>query len=113
MAKIPDPLPSYKQLPYKPGNPPKTAWGLFGDDDQVGMSNPQTPDKVWAAAKLIKKGAVFAMNWEQEKPDPPLYGRGEFRHTIKRPPHGNTGDDFLDNFSPQSSSQWDALTHYG
>ncbi|MFN0094917.1 MAG: cyclase family protein [Dehalococcoidia bacterium] len=111
---IPDKLPRYDQLPFKPGNPPKTAWGLFGDDDNVGMFNLQTPERVVEAARLVKKGAVFAMNWEQEKPNPPLYGRGKFRHTVMRDiPIGHHGDDVLDNFFTQASSQWDGLTHVG
>jgi kynurenine formamidase len=114
MSKVPRDLPSYNQLPYKAGNPPKTAWGLFGDDDNVGMFNLQTAERVAQAAQLVKKGAVFAMNWEQEKPNPPLYGRGKFRHTVFREiPIGNHGDDVLDNFYTQASSQWDGLTHVG
>ena len=111
---VPASLPTYNQLPYKSGNPAKTAWGLFGDDDNVGMFNLQTPERLIAAAQLVRKGAVFAMNWEQEKPNPPLYGRGKFRHTVMRDiPIGNHGDDVLDNFFTQASSQWDGLTHVG
>ena len=114
MPKIPNKLPHYRDLPFKPGNPPKTAWGLFGDDDNVGMFNLQTPEVVAAAARLVRKGAVFAMNWEQEKPNPPLFGRGRFRHTVFREiPIGHHGDDVLDNFFTQASSQWDGLTHVG
>ncbi len=111
---VPTTLPTYDQLPFKPGNPAKTAWGLFGDDDNVGMFNLQTPERVVAAAALVRKGADFAMNWEQEKPNPPLYSRGKFRHTVFRDiPIGNHGDDVLDNFYTQASSQWDGLTHVG
>ena len=114
MTELPEKLPTYKELPATPGNPPKTAWGLFGADDNVGMFNLQTPERVVAAARLVKTGAVFAMNWEQEKPNPPLYGRGRFRHTLFREiPVGNHGDDVLDNFYTQASSQWDGLTHVG
>ncbi len=114
MADVPNELPTYKQLPAIAGNPPKTAWGLFGPDDNVGMFNLQTAERIVAAARLVKKGAVFAMNWEQEKPNPPLYGRGKFRHTVFREiPIGNHGDDVLDNFYTQASSQWDGLTHVG
>ena len=114
MADIPSKLPRYDELPAKPGNPPKTAWGLFGENDNVGMLNLQTPERLVAAARLVKKGATFAMNWEQEKPNPPLYSRGKFRHTVFRDiPFGNHGDDVLDNFYTQASSQWDALTHVG
>lgn len=110
----PTKLPTYRELPAKPGNPPHTAWGLFGDGDNVGMFNLQTPEVVVAAARLVRKGAVFAMNWEQEQPNPPLFGRGKFRHTVFREiPIGHHGDDVLDNFFTQASSQWDGLTHVG
>ncbi|MCC7366562.1 MAG: cyclase family protein [Dehalococcoidia bacterium] len=111
---LPSRLPSYKELPVSPGAPPRTAWGLFGPDDNVGMFNLQTPERVAAAARLVRKGAVFPMNWEQEKPNPPLYSRGRFRHTVMRDiPVGHHGDDVLDNFFTQASSQWDGLTHVG
>jgi kynurenine formamidase len=111
---VPQNLPTYAQLPYKAGNPAMTAWGLFGDDDNVGMFNLQTPERLVAAARLVKKGSVHALNWEQEMPNPPLYGRGKFRHTVMRDiPIGNHGDDVLDNFFTQASSQWDGLTHVG
>ena len=114
MTTVPSKLPTYKELPAVAGNPPKTAWGLFGPDDNVGMFNLQTPARIAAAAALVRKGAVFAMNWEQEKPNPPLYSRGKFRHTVFREiPIGNHGDDVLDNFYTQASSQWDGLTHVG
>lgn len=114
MANRRDSLPSYRDLPAVAGNPPKTAWGLFGPGDNVGMFNLLTPDVVVAAAQLVRKGAVFAMNWEQEKPNPPLFSRGRVRHTVFREsPVGHHGDDVLDNFYPQASSQWDGLTHVG
>lgn len=108
-------LPTYRDLPAVPGNPPKTAWGLFGDDDNVGMVNLQTPDLVVSAARLVRRGVVFSLNWEQHMPDPPLFGRGPLRHTVIRefPVGGNLGDDFLDGFYPQASSQWDGLAHFG
>ena len=47
MATIPSKLPRYKELPYKPGNPPKTAWGLFGEND--GYIPQSAVDKIRAA----------------------------------------------------------------
>jgi kynurenine formamidase len=114
MTRIPEKLPRFAELPIDPKYPKKTAWGLFGDDDNVGMINLQTPERIAAAAKLVKRGAVFSLNWAQHKPDPPLFGRGALRHTvIRRTPIGHHSDDVLDNFYPQASSQWDALTHVG
>ena len=114
MVEIPDSLPTYDQLPAVPGNPPKTAWGMFGADDQVGMFNLQTPERIVQAASLVRKGAMFPMNWDQSLPSPPLYNRGAVRHTVmRRAGFGHHGDDVLDNFYTQQSSQWDALTHVG
>ena len=39
-------LPSYDQLPVKEGAPKGSAWGLFGDDDELGCLNLITPEKV-------------------------------------------------------------------
>lgn len=107
-------LPRYRDLPAVPGQPPKTAWGLFGPDDNVGMFNLQTPERIVRAAGLVKRGAVFAMNWEQTKPDPPLFNRGALKHVMHRSIKvGHHGDDHYDNFYPQASSQWDGLLHVG
>jgi kynurenine formamidase len=78
------------------------------------MFNLQTPERVLRAARLVRRGAVFSLNWEQNKPDPALFNRGAVRHTIKRERLvGHGGDDVLDNYYPQSSTQWDGLTHVG
>ena len=49
------------------------------------------------------------MDWNLELPDPPLFGRGRLEHTVLTIGHAN--DDRYDDFSPQRSSQWDALAH--
>lgn len=107
-----EPLPSYDELPVKSGMPPGSAWGLFGQEDQVGLVNLMTPAKAVEAAGLVKKGAVFPLNWDLRLPSPPLFSRGAVRQTIfAGSPTGS--DDVLDNFFPQASSQWDGLTHVG
>jgi kynurenine formamidase len=104
-------LPAYADLPVKPGAPEGSAWGLFGDDDQLGCLNLVTPERVIAAAKLVRKGSVFPLNLRIDEPNPPLFGRGEVRHTIIDLGGGVARDDYLDNFYPQASSQWDGLRH--
>lgn len=107
-------LPHYRDLPAVAGQPAKTAWGLFGPDDNVGMMNLQTPERVVSAAQLVRRGAVFSLNWEQDKPNPPLFNRGLLKHVVKRGiPVGHHSDDYYDNFYPQASTQWDGLTHVG
>ena len=36
-------LPSYEELPIDPAKPPRSAWGVFGDDDELGTLNLLTP----------------------------------------------------------------------
>ena len=106
-------LPAYDDLPTR-GEIDHCAWALFGNDDEVGMFNLQTPDRIAEAARLVQRGAMFPLNWQLELPWPPVYGRGEIRHTIVSFPPDDWGhDDWYDNYYPQASSQWDALTHVG
>jgi len=106
-------VPSYDQLPVREGAPPGSAWGVFGDDDEVGTINLMTPERVRAAAAEIRSGRPFALNLPINIPDPPLFTRGKHTHTIKTfgAEMSFVLDDYLDNFYPQASSQWDALCH--
>jgi kynurenine formamidase len=104
-------LPSYAKLPVKPGAPAGSAWGLFGDDDQLGCLNLLTPERAIAAAKLVRKGAVFPLNLRIDQPNPPLFGRGAPRVEFVEIGEGVARDDYIDNFWPQASSQWDSLRH--
>jgi kynurenine formamidase len=107
-------LPAYDDLPVREGAPPGSAWGLWGDEDQVGALNLLTPERVVTASKLVRTGRVFPLNWEMEMPDPVIArGRRDLpRHSYVV--YGRTSvEDVLDNFYPQSSSQWDAFSHSG
>jgi kynurenine formamidase len=105
-------VPSYGELPVRAGAPAGAAWGVFGDDDEVGTINLLTPERVIAAASSIRSGKVFALNLPINIPDPPLFTRGKHSHTVKIFPTAEfVLDDYLDNFYPQASSQWDALAH--
>src|SRR3954452_21329875 len=102
-----DALPSYDQLPVTPGAPAGSSWGLWGPEDRFGCLNLLTPERAAAAAKLVTKGAVFALNLEYELPDPPLFGRQVPVHDVL----GEGGHDDVLTFNPQSSSQWDGFRH--
>jgi kynurenine formamidase len=109
--RAPEPkLPKYDDLPVRAGAPKGSAWGVFGDDDQLGTINLMTPQAVREAAGSIRSGRVFSLNLAINIPDPPIFGRGKHAHTIKHL-RVNVLDDYLDNFYPQASSQWDALCH--
>jgi kynurenine formamidase len=83
---------------------------LFGADDSLGLMNLQTPERIAAGARLVKRGTVFALNAALDAISPPMFGRGTPRHTIFRTPSDGV-DDVLDNIYPQASSQWDSLAH--
>lgn len=109
---VPEHLPAFDELPIKPELPPRSAWGVFGEDDEIGTLNLLTPARVASAAALVKTGEVFAMNWELEQPNPPLFSRQVLEHTVHRR-RRNVFDDIYNNFNTQSSSQWDGLRHFG
>jgi kynurenine formamidase len=104
-------FPRYRDLPIDGRRPPRSAWGVFGDDDEVGTLNLLTAERTRRAAELVRKGAVFSLNMDLEWPDPPILGRGRLQHEVIKQASGT--DDKYDNFFPQASSQWDALAHVG
>ena len=108
-----DSLPTYAQLSEREDAPKGSNWGLFGKDDQIGTINFLTPERVAAAAKLVRRGAVFPLDLPLHLPDPPLFSRQAYRQTIRRFEGGLGHDDHLDNFYLQASSQWDSLAHVG
>ncbi|MGH9135196.1 MAG: cyclase family protein [Ilumatobacteraceae bacterium] len=101
-------LPDYDDLPTRAGL--RAAWGMWGEGNDVfGCLNLLTPDRVAAAAGLVRRGAVFALNWSMDLPDPPLFGRARFGHEVTGTGTGH--DDVLHGWNTQSSSQWDGFRH--
>jgi hypothetical protein len=106
-------LPSYTDLPPAPDGA-RTAWGLFGPDDQLGLLNLLTADRIREAAQLVRRGALFPLNAPLDAFSPALAPtRGVPRHRVLHVPGSFGFDDVLDNFYPQASSQWDSLGHVG
>ncbi len=106
-------LPRYDDLPAAPRGG-RSGWGLFGQDDSVGLLNLQTADRVRACIGLVSKGAVFPLDAALDAFDPPPDAdRGAPRHRLlHRPGPGLEDlDDVYDNYYPQISSQWDSLAH--
>jgi kynurenine formamidase len=116
MAKIDfNKIPKFSQLPVKPGAPPDSNWGVFGDDDEVGCVNFLTEDGIIEAAKLVRKGKVFRLDTPVNYATPPLFNREPVQHTKKSfESLGLLGfDDVLDQYNTQEGSQWDGLGHVG
>jgi len=102
--------PPFDQLLKGWGAPPGAAWAVYGFEDELGSINLLTAPRVLAAARLVRKGAVFPLNWVLELPNPALFGRRVLQHKIiDLHPVGT--EDVYDAFYPQLSSQWDGLAH--
>jgi len=82
---MPKPRPPFESLPLRDGDPPFSAWGLYGDDDQLGALNLLTDENTLSAAKSeIRTGVRLSL-------DPPIdvllvpgSGRSPLKHTIFR-----------------------------
>ena len=101
--------PKYREL-EKIENGRRSAWGVFGSEDDLGTANFLSPAAVTAAAREIRTGERVNLSLPLDLPTPPFFGRTPLRHEIFR--HSELVlDDVMDNFFPQASSQWDGLRH--
>jgi kynurenine formamidase len=106
-------LPSYADLPPAPAGG-RSAWGLFGPDDDLGLVNLMTPERIAAAARLVRRGQIFCLDMPLGSISPALAAfRGTPRHQVLHVPGTAGFDDVYDNFYPQAGSQWDSLAHVG
>ena len=53
--------PAFEQLPLRSGDPQWSAWGLWGDDDQLGALNHLDAETTRNAAKEIQEGIVVPL----------------------------------------------------
>lgn len=100
---------NYSELGADGACPVGAAWSEYGHGDQVGSINLLTASSVLESVKLVRKGAVFSLNWSLDMPNPALFGRKHMQHTICFDEGG--ADDHYDSFFPQGSTQWDSLGH--
>ncbi|TCR73397.1 cyclase family protein [Rhizobium sp. BK376] len=100
-------------------------WGRWGEDDQIGTLNNITPANIVDAARLVRKGKVFALGLSLKEPiQSGLFGgRWNPIHTMlatgtdavlgnqdEPAPYLRYADDAI-NMPCQASTQWDALCH--
>jgi len=93
-------------------------WGKWGEDDEHGAMNYQSPETVLAGARLIQRGEVFSLAIPIERGGPLFSTRLPPHHfmvstgadaAVTETPFGFT-DDYI-NMPLQGSTQWDALSH--
>lgn len=100
--------PSYRQLLANPAQPTGVAWEVFSSNPQRGTLNFITPERISAAAKCIRTGRVYNLNWELTNPEPSLFQRKSCAHSLA----GDlTLDSYLSHLCVQSSSHWIAPSY--
>jgi kynurenine formamidase len=93
--------------------PPHSSWEVFGRDDELGTINLLTPERVAAAARLVRTGERFNLDYPVNAFEPyPTGTRPATRHHVFANNEFHR-DDWLDSFYLQSTSQLDALRHIG
>jgi kynurenine formamidase len=98
---------AYDDLPTTPDGR-HHAWDVVGGDQ--GCLSLITDDRVEAAMAEVSTGERVSLSVPLGTFTPALSGnRGDLVHTVSRTRSG--GDDKLDNFYLQESSQWDGLAH--
>jgi kynurenine formamidase len=101
-------------------------WGRWGADDEAGTLNEVTPEKLVAAARLVRKGKVFslALPLDDNGPQKGLYGRHNPHHVMLQDGGDIASGAQNDSIVPylrytddaiymilQCATQWDALSH--
>ncbi len=95
--------PRYAELPDG------CAWGI--QDEAFGSLALLTPERVAAAARLVRSGRRFSLDLPIDQPDPPFFGRQPVQHEVFDF-LDHVLDDRLDNYFPQGSTQWDGFGHF-
>ncbi|KAJ3528953.1 hypothetical protein NM208_g9974 [Fusarium decemcellulare] len=102
--------PRFDELPLRPGDPNASAWGLWGDNDELGSLNLLTPEVVRNAASEVVTGKTIPLNL-------PLTAFGQPMNPVRKActhriiAKGHANDDELD-INTQGSSHWDGPRHY-
>lgn len=101
-------IPAYENLPVHPGVNLPHAWDVLPHD--LGSLSMIGPEQRIDAAREVRLGESLSLNLALDLLDPPLFGRSQLKHRVIEVGR-NTFEDVLDEFNPQSSSQWDGLRH--
>ncbi|KAK6381525.1 hypothetical protein LTS17_004583 [Exophiala oligosperma] len=112
------PYVDFDSLPKVEGQPHGNAWGLWGENDELGTLNYLTPEVVKRAVQEVKTGVSIQLDLRLDHFEERLVGREPFEHQIidfkerlKGTPDEVFGHDDVVTLNTQSSSQWDGLRH--
>lgn len=107
----PSPQDRYDRLRHRRDAPTGSAWGVFGDADELGTVNRLTPERTRAAANGVRRGAVFNLDLSLDAFDQPLVASRRLPHHTIFQRNAHHRDDYLDSFYLQGVTQLDGLRH--
>ncbi|CAK7212699.1 hypothetical protein SBRCBS47491_001555 [Sporothrix bragantina] len=104
-------LPKFEDLPLRKDGPPYNAWGLYGEDDELGRLNLITPETVQRGIRAAEHGIVINLNLPLDRQTSHSNARAGLKHTLVSVPGAQHLDDEL-SFNTQCSTQWDGFRHF-
>lgn len=81
-SSAPPSIPRFADLPLQKTHPPHSAWGVWGEEDQLGCLNHLTPDVVLDAAREIRTGRTVGLSWELNQMRIPPWYRIKLKHKL-------------------------------
>lgn len=86
----------FKDLPIRKGDPPFSAWGIYGPDEELGCLNRLTPDVVKDAALEIQTGIRIGLDNPLDYLARAPHDRQGLIHTVIHKAPRAVHDDLLD-----------------
>src|SRR5690242_748746 len=104
-------LPKFSELPVFELTGEHYAWDVWGRDDQLGMVNLLTPDRVLRAASLVKQGRIINIEPSKGMPAPNNPRKVSYEHHIGISRTGRS--DYVDHWQLHGGwSHLDGLRHH-
>ncbi|TVY91182.1 hypothetical protein LAWI1_G005621 [Lachnellula willkommii] len=104
--------PAFCDLPLSKDGPQGNIWGLFGENDELGLLNYITPEITRQATKEIKSGIRIPLDLPLNHFATPSMGRQPFKHEMLRFEQHLVNDEVV-TMNTQSGTQWDGFRHFG
>lgn len=78
------------------GDPPFSAWGLYGPDDELGSLNLLTPEVVTEAAREVRTGVRIGLDLPINYIAEPSHSRQKLIHKVIRQGKNAVHDDVIE-----------------
>ncbi|MHB8295750.1 MAG: cyclase family protein [Acidimicrobiales bacterium] len=102
---------SFSDLGKRVDAPPASSWGLVGPDGERGMAAFAAAAEVTEAARLVRRGECFGLDYPLDAFDPPISPARASPRQVIVSRHPDHRDDYVERLWLQASSHVDGLRH--